>query len=104
MFYNKKYLFVIVSYLMNFTLCLFINKYFIFLGMDFNIILGSIIIYAIILTFCSIATLILLYLFKIFKWLFKLKKRKIESRFSWNIFSIFVYLYIFIIFFKITQY
>jgi hypothetical protein len=104
MFYNKRYLFVVVSYLMNFILCLLINKCFIFLEMGFNIILGSIIIYAIILTSCSVATLILLYLFKIFKWLFKLKKRKIEQKFLWNIFSIFVYLCIFIIFFKITEY
>jgi hypothetical protein len=104
MFYNKKYLFVVVSYLMNFILCLLINKCFIFLGMNFNIILGSIIIYIIILTFCSIVSLILVYLFKIFKWVFKLKKRKIESRFFWNIFSISVYLCICSIFFKITEY
>jgi hypothetical protein len=104
MFYNKKYLFFISAYLMNLVLCFFINKHFIFSGIDFNLISVSFLIYTIILTSCFIATLMLSYLFKLLKFIFRLKSGRFATKFFWNIFSVLVYLFMFISFIKVTEY
>ncbi|MDR3306775.1 MAG: hypothetical protein LBS61_03815 [Endomicrobium sp.] len=104
MFYNKKYLFFIIAYLMNLVLCFFINSHFIFSGIDFNLILGSVIIYGIILIFCFVDALTLLYSVKFFRWIFKLKTNNFATKFLWNVFAGLVYLLMVIIFIKVTEY
>jgi hypothetical protein len=104
MFYNNKYLFFIIAYLMNLILCFFVNTHFSFSGINLNLIVGSVIIYGIILIFCFVAALILLYLFKFFSCIFKLKTKNFATHFLWTVFTGFVYSFIFIIFIKVTEY
>jgi hypothetical protein len=104
MFYNKKYLFFIIAYLMNLILCFFVNTYFSFSGINLNLIVVSVIINGVILIFCFVAAQILLYSFKVFSWIFKLKTNNFVTNFLWTVFTGFVYLFIFIIFIKVTEY
>jgi hypothetical protein len=104
MFYNKKYLFFIIAYLMNLVLCFFINSRFAFAGIDFNLILGSVIIYGIILIFCFVAALTSLCSVKFFRRIFKLKTNNFVAKFLWNVFAGFVYLLMLITFIKVTEY
>jgi hypothetical protein len=103
MFYSKKYLFFIIAYLMISILSFFIYKQFSFLGIDINLILGSVAIYASILICSLCCATVLVYLFKFFKLVFK-SKSKIATNFLWNVFTWTVYLIIFIIFIKGMQY
>jgi hypothetical protein len=104
MFYNKKYLFFIIAYLMNLILCFFVNTYLSFSGINLNLILGSAIIYGVILIFCFVAAWISLYSFKVFSRIFKLKIKNFATKFLWTVFTGFVYLFIFITFIKVTEY
>jgi hypothetical protein len=104
MFYNKKYLFFIITYLMSFALCFFICKHFSFSGIDVNVIVGSLIIYASILALSFAIAMVLFCLVKFFKQIFKLKFKNFVSNFLWNVFTGIVYLSMFIIFIEITQY
>jgi hypothetical protein len=103
MFHIKKYLFFLISYLMISILSFFIYKQFSFSGIDINLILGSVIIYVSILICSLCCAIVLLYLLKLFKYVFK-SKSKIATNFLWNVFTGTVYLVIFIIFIKGMQY
>jgi hypothetical protein len=104
MFYNKKYLFFIIAYLMSFVLCFFIYKQFPFAIIDVNLTLFSLIVYTSILIFSFGIAMVLLYLFKFFKHTFKVKNNNIATNFLWDVFTGIVYLSMSIIFIKVTQY
>jgi hypothetical protein len=108
MFYSKKILFFIITYVMSVFLYFFINKHFVIIGITFNFILGTFLTYG--LNIC-VSFLISLLIFVVFKYfyivgcdLFKIKCTEIMWKHFWIIFTSIVYLLNFILFLKVTKY
>jgi hypothetical protein len=108
MFYNKKLLFFIVTYLMSLILFYFIDEYLALTNIFSGFILGSFILYALVILLCFVMSFICLILFKYSRELiysiFKLHRKALLGKFFWNTFTGFTYALILIIFLKVTEY
>ncbi|OEG71407.1 hypothetical protein ATZ36_14915 [Candidatus Endomicrobiellum trichonymphae] len=110
MFCNIKLLFFIIVYLMNMLLYYFIGKQLVLAGIMSRFILGSFVIFGIIVVSCFIVSLILSFLFKYSYmaccWIFKIEKAGFSafSRNFWIIFTGLIYFIMLIIFLKVTEY
>ncbi|MDR3256900.1 MAG: hypothetical protein LBT18_04585 [Endomicrobium sp.] len=108
MFYNKKLLFFVIVYAMSALLYYFVNKQLMLTGVMSGFVFGSLVIYGAVVIFCFIMSLILSLLVKysytVGYWIFKIRQKAILSKVFWIIFTGLIYLVIFIIFLKATEY
>ncbi|MDR0820290.1 MAG: hypothetical protein LBN19_02035 [Endomicrobium sp.] len=110
MFYNVKVLFFVIVYLMSMLLYYFISKQFALAGIMLGFILGSLVVFGVIVVSCFIVSLILSLLVK-YSYLaccriFKMEKAGFSafSKNFWIIFTGLIYLIILIVFLKVTEY
>jgi hypothetical protein len=110
MFCNIKVLFFTIVYLMSMLLYCFVGKQLVLVGIMSGFILGSLMVFGIVVVSCFIVSLILSFLFK-YSYLaccciFKIEKAGFSavSKSFWIIFTGLIYLIMLILLLKVTEY
>jgi hypothetical protein len=108
MFYNKKWLFFIILYLMSFILNFFAESYLVLDDFIMGYFLGSIIIFAGIVISSFLCALIISsivrFAYFVSRRFFKGQKQKLFFKLCWIFFTIFSYIIVFVVFFEMIRY
>ncbi|MCL2484739.1 MAG: hypothetical protein FWF00_04415 [Endomicrobia bacterium] len=108
MFYNKKWLFLIILYAMSMALYYFIDKQLILTGFMSGVLIGSIIIFALIAITCFLIALIVSIIARVSYiagcGLFKVSPKEMLAKTFWTIFTVLSYAAVFIVFLKMIEY
>jgi hypothetical protein len=108
MFYNRKWIFFVVLYAMCAVLYYFINQQIILTGFISGLLLGSVVLYALVLIVLSVVSLIFSlvskYCYRICCGICKIKPQQMLATTCWMIFTILSYCAVFIIFLKMIEY
>ena len=108
MFYNKKWIFLIILYAMSAVLYYFIAKQLVLTGFMSGLLTGSLIIFALITLICFLVAMIISLLIKVSYMagcgIFKITPKEMLAKTFWTIFTVLSYAAVFIVFFKMIEY
>ena len=108
MFYNKKWIFLIILYAMSAALYYFIAKQLILTGLMSGFLTGSFLVFALIATVCFLIAMTAFFLIKIsymiIRGIFKIPSKETLAKTFWTIFTALCYAAVFAVFFKMIEY
>ncbi|MCL2390175.1 MAG: hypothetical protein FWD54_04070 [Endomicrobia bacterium] len=108
MFYNKKWIFLIILYAMSSVLYYFITKQLILTGLMSGFLAGSLVVFALIAAVCFLIAMTLFFLVKIsymvIRGIFKIPSKETLAKTFWTIFTVLCYAAVFVVFFKMIEY
>jgi hypothetical protein len=108
MFYNKKYLFFIISAMMVVVIYSFVDNFFSLVNINFNFILGFFTFYIGIIFSSFLVSLVIFtaykYIYKLNFFILRKRNKTLNFKILWHCFTYITYIMIFIVFFKVTQY